>query len=160
MSIQAQQLTPIDRVVIESEVRRLLATYVHNLDGGNVDANAELLSDARFLVVDTAVEGRDAIAKFLRTNVQHHADGTPRTSHSLSNSLIDVESPTRATSVTYFTVHQEVDGLPLQPIVTGKYEDTFELRDGRWRFVTRSVQPRLVGVLDHHVAPPTDTAST
>lgn len=160
MSTQAQQLTPIDRLVIESEVRRLLATYVHNLDDGKVEANAELLSDASFLVVDTVVEGRAAIAKFLKTNVQHHADGTPRTSHSLSNSLIDVESPTRATSVTYFTVHQEVEGLPLQPIVTGKYEDAFELRDGRWRFVTRSVQPRLVGVLSHHVAPPTDKAST
>lgn len=160
MSTQAQQLTPIDRLVIESEVRRLLATYVHHLDNGKVEANAELLSDASFLVVDTAVEGRVAIAEFLKTNVQHHGDGTPRTSHSLSNSLIDVESPTRASSVTYFTVHQEVEGLPLQPIVTGRYEDTFELRDGRWRFVTRSVQPRLVGDLSHHVAPPTDKAST
>lgn len=160
MSTHAQQLTSIDRLLIESEVRRLLATYVHNLDDGKVEANAELLSDASFMVVDTVVEGRAAIAKFLKTNVQHHADGTPRTSHSLSNSLIDVESLTRATSVTYFTVHQEVKGLPLQPIVTGKYADTFELRDGRWRFVTRSVQPRLVGDLSHHVAPPADKAST
>lgn len=160
MSNQAQQLTPIDHLVIESEVRRLLATYVHNLDNGKVEANAELLSDASFLVVDTLVEGRAAIATFLRTNVQHHADGTPRTSHSLSNSLIDVESPTRATAITYFTVHQEVEGLPLQPIVTGRYEDAFELRGGRWRFVKRSVQPRLVGELSHHVAPPAESASS
>jgi len=56
--------------------------------------------------------------------------------------------------VSYFTVHQELPGLPLQPIVTGRYLDTFEFVDGKWRFASRSVQPRLIGELGHHVATP------
>lgn len=152
MSDQASQLSPIDRLVIESEVHRLLATYVHNLDDGKIAENADLLAHTRFQVADAVVVGRDEIARFFKSNVQHHEDGTPRTWHALSNILIDVVSPTSAKAVTYFTVHQELPGLPLQPIVTGRYIDTFELVDGAWRYATRWVQPRLIGELSRHVA--------
>jgi hypothetical protein len=60
--------------------------------------------------------------------------------------------------VSYFTVHQELAGLSLQPIVTGRYLDTFKLVDGKWRFASRSVQPRLFGELGYHVATPADSA--
>ena len=146
----------IHRLVAENEIRRLLAIYVHNLDDGKIGANADLLSDAKFQVVDTVVTGRDEIAKFFRTNVQHHEDGTPRTSHSLSNAIIDIETATTAKAVTYFTVHQELPGLPLQPIVTGRYEDEFKILDGNWRFASRRVVPRLFGELKDHVATPAD----
>lgn len=160
MSSHAAQLTAIDRLSIESEIHRLLATYVHNLDDGKIEANAALLADARFHVGDAVVTGNDEIARFFRTNVQHHADGTPRTWHALSNTLIDIETPTRARAVSYFTVHQELPGLHLQPIVAGRYEDTFELRDGTWRFASRAVNARLVGELGHHVgASPQSTAA-
>ncbi|KMO27255.1 dioxygenase, partial [Methylobacterium tarhaniae] len=105
----------IDRLVAESEVRRLLATYAQNLDYGLVDANANLLARARFKVGDLIVEGRDAIARFLRTNLRHHVDDTPRTWHSVSNVIVEVASETAASSICYLTVHQELPGLPLQP---------------------------------------------
>jgi hypothetical protein len=142
----------IDKLVIESEVRRLLSVYAHNLDYGKVDENAELLAAAKFNIAGTVVEGRDSIAEFLRTNLQYHVDDTPRTWHSVSNVLIDVESTTAASSICYFTVHQELPGLPLQPIVTGRYIDTFELHDGAWRFASREIEPRLFGDLSKHVA--------
>jgi hypothetical protein len=69
-----------------------------------------------------------------------------------------VDSATSAKAVSYFTVHQELPGLPLQPIVTGRYLDTFEFLDGEWRFASRSVQPRLIGQLGHHVAKPEDSS--
>lgn len=147
-------LTALDRLVIESEIRHLLAAYVHNLDFGKVEANAELLAHAQFKVIDAYVTGRDAVANFLRTNLQYHADGTPRTWHSVSNVLIDIKSATSASSVSYFTVHQELPGFPLQPIVTGRYVDTFELHDGAWRYASREVAPHLFGDLSHHVAVP------
>lgn len=149
-------LTALNRLEIESEVRRLLATYVHNLDSGKVDANAELLARAEFKVVDTHVTGRDGIANFLRTNLQYHADETPRTWHSVSNVLIDIKSATSANAVSYFTVHQELPGFPLQPIVTGRYIDTFELHDGAWRYASREVEPRLFGDIGNHVAVPSE----
>lgn len=142
----------IDKLVIESEVRRLLSIYAHNLDYGKVDENAELLAAAKFNIAGTVVEGRDSIAEFLRTNLQYHVDDTPRTWHSVSNVLINVESTIAASSICYFTVHQELPGLPLQPIVTGRYIDAFELHDGAWRFASREVEPRLFGDLSKHVA--------
>lgn len=152
MTTNATLPSAIDKFVIESEVRRLLSVYAHNLDYGKVDANAELLAAAKFNIAGTVVEGRDSIAEFLRTNLQYHVDDTPRTWHSVSNVLINVESTTAASSICYFTVHQELPGLPLQPIVTGRYIDTFELHDGAWRFASREIEPRLFGDLSKHVA--------
>jgi hypothetical protein len=152
MTTNAIPPSTIDKLVIESEVRRLLSTYAHNLDYGKADENAELLAAAKFNIAGTVVEGRDSIAEFLRTNLQYHVDDTPRTWHSVSNVLIDVESTTAASSICYFTVHQELPGLPLQPIVTGRYIDTFELHDGAWRFASREIEPRLFGDLSKHVA--------
>lgn len=154
MSTPAFAPNALDRLVIESAIHRLLAAYVHNLDDGNVDANGELLAHAKLKVIDTFVGGRDEIAHFLRTNLKYHGDGTPRTWHTVSNILIDIDSTTSARSVSYFTVHQELPGLPLQPIVTGRYIDTFELHDGAWRFASREVDPRLFGDIGHHVATP------
>ena len=148
----------IDRLIAESDVRRLLATYAHNLDYGLVDANAELLAHASFKVGDTVVEGRDAIAHFLRTNLQYHVDDTPRTWHSVSNAIVEVTSETAANSICYFTVHQELPGLPLQPIVTGRYIDSFESSDGVWRFSSREVEPRLFGDISKHVAVPAEAS--
>ncbi|MBX4892975.1 nuclear transport factor 2 family protein [Rhizobium bangladeshense] len=152
MTTNATPPSTIDKLVIESEVRRLLSIYAHNLDYGKVDENAELLAAAKFNIAGTVVEGRDSIAEFLRTNLQYHVDDTPRTWHSVSNVLIDVESTTAASSICYFTVHQELPGLPLQPIVTGRYVDSFELHDGAWRFASREIEPRLFGDLGKHVA--------
>jgi hypothetical protein len=145
MSTNAALPSAIDTLVIESEVRRLLSVYAHNLDYGKVEANAELLSAAKFDIAGTIVEGRDSIAQFLRNNLQYHVDDTPRTWHSVSNVLIDVTSAAAASSICYFTVHQELPGLPLQPIVTGRYIDTVEHHGGEWRFASREIEPRLFG---------------
>jgi hypothetical protein len=152
MSTDTPKPNAIERLVIESEVRRLLAAYVHNLDDAKTAENADLLAHTQFKVIDTVVTGRDEIEQFLKKNIQYHEDGTPRTWHSLSNILIEIDSATTAKSVCYFTVHQQTTDLPLQPIVTGRYIDTFELRDGAWRFATREIQPHLFGDVSHHVA--------
>ncbi|NEK17112.1 nuclear transport factor 2 family protein [Rhizobium leguminosarum] len=144
----------IDRLNAESEISRLISNYVHNVDDGKIAENAELLANARFTVGETVVHGRDEVALFFKNNVQHHEDGTPWTWHAVSNVIVDVDSATTARAVSYFTVHQELPLLPLQPIVTGRYLDTFEFVEGEWRCASRSVQPRLVGELGHHVATP------
>jgi len=159
MTTNASKPNALDRLVIESEVRRLLAEYVHNLDYGKTSENADLLANAKFKIIDTIVTGRDETERFLKTNLQYHEDGTPRTWHSVSNILIDIDSPVSAKASSYFTVHQEVPGLPLQPIVTGRYIDTFELHDGAWRYASREIEPRLFGDVSHHVAPPASAES-
>ena len=41
---------------------------------------------------------------------------------------------------------------PLQPIITGRYHDTFERHDGRWHFAERRFFVDLVGDLSQHLA--------
>jgi len=147
----------IARLDAESAIARLLATYTHLLDDGKFDKVAELLQHSTMEILGTFAIGRDGIEKSLIAGVQRHEDGTPRTWHSVSNTIIDIDaSGEKATSVCYFTVHQELEGFPLQPICTGRYHDTFEKHDGEWRFVYRLLKPRHFGDLHNHVGAPID----
>ncbi|MGU3401316.1 nuclear transport factor 2 family protein [Brucellaceae bacterium D45D] len=149
---EAEIHSAVTRLDAESAVRRLIARYAHAMDEGRFEAVADLLRHAEFDVVGKSSTGRDDILTFLEAGIQRHADGTPRTWHAVDNSLIDVDpSGEKAASVSYYTVHQEVDGFPLQPIVAGKYFDQFERHDGEWRFTRRAVTAHLVGDLQHHV---------
>jgi hypothetical protein len=142
------------RLEAESAINRLLASYVHSLDDGKFAETAELLKHATLEVLGEFTETREAIEQYLVNGVKRHGDGTPRTWHSVSNVLIDLDpSGEKATAASYFTVHQELDGFPLQPICTGRYLDRFEKHDGEWRFAHRLVKARMLGDLHHHVAP-------
>ncbi|MDQ1214974.1 hypothetical protein QE436_004387 [Pantoea anthophila] len=57
-----------------------------------------------------------------------------------------------ASASSYFTVHQELPGFPLQPICTGYYKDRFALIDGEWQFVHRTVLSHLIGDRRFHVS--------
>ena len=99
-----------------------------------------------------SVTGRDAIEKMLRDNVIVYADATPRTKHVTTNLAIEVdEGAGTATSRSYFTALQALPDLALQPIVSGRYFDRFERRDGHWRFVERRVRTDLVGDVSRHL---------
>jgi hypothetical protein len=56
-----------------------------------------------------------------------------------------------AVSRSYFTALQALPDLALQPIVSGRYQDRFERRDGQWRFVERRVRTDLVGDVSFHL---------
>ena len=55
------------------------------------------------------------------------------------------EAAGTAVSRSYFTALQALPDLALQPIVSGRYHDRFERRDGQWRFVQRHVRTDLLG---------------
>ena len=64
--------------------------------------------------------------------------GMARTSHALSNMLIEIDGD-RAQSETYCTAYHEVstpDGMH-EMIVGGRYLDRLERRDGAWRVASR-----------------------
>jgi hypothetical protein len=48
-------------------------------------------------------------------------------------------------------VVQATPALPLQPIIAGRYHDTFHRVDGRWCFDTRAIFVDLKGDLSHHL---------
>ena len=63
---------------------------------------------------------------------------------------VDDEAGT-ATAQTYYTVLQATDELPLQPIITGRYRDTFHRLEGSWWFDTRTMYVDQAGDLGYHL---------
>jgi hypothetical protein len=69
-----------------------------------------------------------------------------------TNAIIEVEETAgTATARSYFTVLQQLDDLPLQAIVAGRYHDAFRRVDGIWRFHVRRMHVDLQGDLSRHL---------
>jgi 3-phenylpropionate/cinnamic acid dioxygenase small subunit len=135
-----------------SAIQNLIATYAELVDDGDFAGVGILLADATFTGAAGSVSGRVAIEKMLRDNLIVYDDGTPRTKHVTTNIVIDVdEEAGTAVSRSYFTALQALPDFPLQPIVSGRYQDRFERSDGRWRFVERRVRTDLVGDASRHL---------
>jgi hypothetical protein len=142
----------IARLAAESAIHRLHATYIHRLDKGDFAGVADVLQHAVLHVLGNEASSVEGLLDFFEAGLQVHGDGTPATWHSITNALIDVDpSGDKASSESYYTVHQQLDGFPLQPICAGKYLDQFELHNGEWRFSRREVTLRFAGDLTHHV---------
>jgi len=136
-------------------IHNLIARYAELVDAGDFEGVADLLADATLGALGTegGVRGRDAIARLFHTTTMRHADGTPRTKHVTTNVILDVDEVAgTATARSYFTVLQELPGLPLQPIVAGRYHDRFERAPGGWRFAERRFGVDLVGDVSRHLA--------
>jgi 3-phenylpropionate/cinnamic acid dioxygenase small subunit len=133
-------------------IRNLIATYAELVDDGDFAAVGALLAEATFTGGAGSVRGRDAIEKMLRDSVIVYGDGTPRTKHVTTNVAIEIDEESgTAVSRSYFTALQALPNLPLQPIVSGQYQDRFARRDDRWHFVERRVRTDLVGDTSHHL---------
>lgn len=137
----------------DQAIRNLLYRYAEAIDAADFDAVAELFANATLTaegVPDMANHGYEAVLDQYRTTTRIHADGTPRTAHVMTNAIIEIDGD-RATARSRYTVSQQTDTLPLQPIIVGRYHDTFERADGQWRFATRHFFMDLMGDLAHHL---------
>ncbi len=153
---RAVALTDADR-----QIGNLIGAYSELIDRGDFDGLADLLADAGVGEVprggdpDRApqvLRGRDRLRALYESTTRRYADGTPLTKHLTTNLIVDIdEALGRATSRSSWLVLQAAPGLPLQPILAGRYHDRFECRDGRWRFTERLYQVDLVGDVSHHL---------
>jgi 3-phenylpropionate/cinnamic acid dioxygenase small subunit len=140
------------RVTAQEEIRNLLGTYCERMDAGDWDGLGDLFADA--VMVDEAgteiARGRDGVQGLYAITKTY--DGSPRTRHLTTNSIIDVDEVAgTATARSAYVVFQATDGLPLQPIITGRYRDRFARHADGWRFIERSFSVDLVGDLSHHL---------
>jgi hypothetical protein len=114
-----------------------------------------LLADATFIGSGGELKGREAIETMFRALVIVYDDGTPKTKHVTTNVILDVdEEAGTAQSQSYVTVFQAVDEFPLQPIVSGRYEDRFLRQGSEWRFAERRFHLDLVGDVNRHLRRP------
>ncbi len=136
-------------------IRNLLGKYCELMDAGHFAGLAELfahatLSDEHGNVFAT---GADEVRTTWERQTILYDTGTPRTRHVTANPVIDVDDGAGIAEVSSsYVVFQGTDDLALQPIVTGRYYDTFT-RDGagRWHFAQRRYAVDHVGDLSHHL---------
>lgn len=135
-------------------VEILIMTYAERVDLGDFAGVADLFAHATYRAAAgdqvTSQEGSAAVQATFDGMVRRYPDGTPRTKHVTTNLMVEVDGDV-ATSRCYFTVFQQTDALPLQPIIAGRYHDRFERVDGTWRFADRLIYSDLIGDLSQHL---------
>ncbi|HZP31114.1 MAG TPA: nuclear transport factor 2 family protein [Acidimicrobiia bacterium] len=137
----------------EDAVAALVVEYASRLDAGDLDGVAALFAHGAFRSpAGTNLVGAEAVRR-LYDPVIRYADGTPRTKHVLGNLDVTVDhSAATATARCAFVVLQAVPGFPLQPVLSGRYHDSFAKVDGEWCYLERMVLPDLNGDLSRHMA--------
>ena len=128
------------------QIRNLIHRYAEAVDGGRFEYLSDLFAHAtlRFALgtgaPNRSVPGPEAEAMY-RGGIILYADGTPRTRHLVTNTIIDVdEKAGRATARSYNTTLQQAPGHGIEIIATAKYEDTFERVGTTWRFSERLIR--------------------
>ncbi|HEV3280512.1 MAG TPA: nuclear transport factor 2 family protein [Acidimicrobiales bacterium] len=138
----------------------LIARYAELIDSGDFAGVADLLGNAGVGdgTSSSLLRGRDALAAMFTATTRRYSDGTPRTKHMTTNLILEIDGDAgRASARSYWMVLQAVEGLPLQPILAGRYHDRFERAEGAWRFAERRYFIDLVGDVSRHVLKPLPT---
>lgn len=144
--------TRVARLSAEQQIKNLLYRYAELIDGARFDECGRLFEKAEFLMGEHRLSAEQMVAHW-KSLVIVHPDGTLRTSHITSNLLIEFgQDGLSAACRSRFTVVQATDTLPLQPICSGRYFDTFAVtEDGEWYFASRSYAMPLVGTTVEHM---------
>lgn len=136
-------------------IENLLYRYAELIDNGDFAGVGQLF--ARGAISSATMEGKvagaEAVQRMYEAYTRVYEDGTPRTQHITTNVAIEVdEAAGTASARLRFTVFQQLEDFPLQPIISGRYADTFARdQDGSWYFVERRMQPQLFGDLSRHL---------
>jgi uncharacterized protein (TIGR02246 family) len=134
------------------EIEALVFEYARRIDDGDFAGIGELFAQGSITMLDGTVlaEGAEAVAGLYEATTRRYPDGTPHSHHVTTNVVVRVDGD-EAGAQSYFTVFQATDEVPLQPIVTGRYEDRFARVDGAWCFARRAMDLRLVGDVSRHL---------
>ena len=135
----------------EQSIVNLLQRYCELQDAADLVGVSELFRHAVYTSVGGDTQrGFHEVLEAKRRNLQMHGDSL-RTKHITSNTIVELDTPTWARARSYFTVFQATHSFPLQPIIAGRYHDTFDKVDGQWRFRERLIFSDLIGDLSAHL---------
>jgi hypothetical protein len=134
-------------------IRNLLGTYCRLIDAGDFDGVGRLFADATLCTEDGAVIATGAleVAALYAAMTRRHEDGTPLTQHVVANTVLEPLTHDTICASSNYIVFQATGSLPLQPIVTGAYVDTFARADEGWRFAERRFTLGKLGDLSQHL---------
>ena len=135
------------------EIENLVYAYAERIDAGDLAGVGELFRHGRIEAQPGVLfEGEEQVRGLYESATRLHEDGTPRTRHVTTNVIVEVaDDGLTASARSSYTVLQQTDELPLQPIIVGRYRDSFHRVDGRWEFDTRQMFVDLTGDLSDHL---------
>jgi hypothetical protein len=124
-------------------------------DAADFDKVGELFAHGEIGVAgmgEVVCRGAAETAHQFASTTRVYPEGGARTHHASTNLIIDVDlDDGSAVCRSRYTMHQQTDELPLQILLAGHNEDTFELVDGGWRWKRRFITVDLMGDLSHHL---------
>ncbi|MBU8809266.1 nuclear transport factor 2 family protein [Mycolicibacterium goodii] len=142
-----------ERLAHTLQITELLYRYAELIDAGDFDGVGQLLGRGSFAGTSTpGVSGAEAIAALFAATTRRYPEhgNRPRTRHLVLNPIVEVDgSQARARST--FVVVQQTETVPLQPIVAGRYADTFAWDDDGWYFTERRVDVEMIGDVSAHL---------
>jgi 3-phenylpropionate/cinnamic acid dioxygenase small subunit len=135
------------------EIRSLLGRYCELVDAADWDGLGRLFANGTLADQDgnPIARGAEGVATFYGNAIRLY-DGSPRTKHIVSNTVVEKASTDGIVARSSYLVLQALDDLPLQPIITGSYRDTFTRTQDGWAFAERRFFVDLVGDLSRHLA--------
>jgi 3-phenylpropionate/cinnamic acid dioxygenase small subunit len=141
---------------VRDAIEHIVYGYADRVDQGDFAGVAALFERAKYKGAgpdDPGVDGAAPVLQILESMVRRYDDGTPRTKHVTTNLVIDADDAAGiATSRSYYTVFQQLEGFPLQPVIAGRYHDSFARDDdGEWHLTERIIFCDLVGDLSQHL---------
>ncbi|WP_158167819.1 nuclear transport factor 2 family protein [Mycolicibacterium smegmatis] len=144
----------LERLAHTLQITELLYRYAELVDAGDFDGVGQLLGRGAFM----GVTGAEAIAALFAATTRRFPEhgNRPRTRHLVLNPIIDIDGE-RARARSTFVVIQNTETVSLQPIVAGRYADTFALDDTGWYFTERRVDVEMIGDVSAHLMLDPDT---
>jgi len=136
-----------------SAITDLLYRYAELIDAGDFDGVGQLLARATFAGRQSPkTGGAEAIAALFAMSTRRYPEhgNTPRTRHLVLNPIVEFDGDTAGARST-FCVVQATETVPLQPIVVGRYADTFARDAGGWYFTARVVDVEMIGDVSGHL---------
>ena len=133
-------------------IRNLLGRYCELIDAGDFTGVGALFADG-CLADEHGTElarGGEAVAAFFAAIVRLH-HGSPETKHLVLNTVVETTQADVATARSSYVVLQALEGLPLQPVIAGRYVDRFVRDVTAWRFDERRFSVDLSGDLTRHL---------
>lgn len=133
-------------------IQNLIHTYPLLLDSGRLDELGALFADATVHIQgldEPIVRDPARVTTMFRDFLQLY-DGKPQTRHQMANVIIEALGENEARASCSVVVFQQTAALPLQPIITGDYQDRFARKGDGWRFIERRIANDLFGDLSAH----------
>lgn len=119
-------------------IPNLLYRCAELFDAGEFEQAARLFDHGGVVVDGKLIKGSANISAMWDSFVLLYKDGTPKTRHLITNPIIKLsDGGQTAQCGSQWTVLQALDGLPLQIIGSGRYDDELLLVDGAWAFAER-----------------------